>query len=98
MAEIVELGVGVAGGVHLGGGIEAGDRIALFGVRAVGDDVGERHLIELSGNLRHQDLSGVDRLYYAGNPNFALDFGRLGVNGRRRRVRHLSGESTAGCQ
>ena len=98
VAEIVKLGVGVSCGVHLGSGVEAGDRVARPHLRAILDDMGERHLIVLTGNLRHQNLSGVHCLYYTGNTNLVSDFLRLGLAGRRRRVGHLSRESTAGSE
>jgi hypothetical protein len=60
--------------------------------------MGERHLIELTGNLRHQDLSGVHRLYYTGNTNLALYFWLLGVTGGGRRVGDFGGETAAGGQ
>ncbi|MEI9973436.1 MAG: hypothetical protein WDO73_16165 [Ignavibacteriota bacterium] len=73
MAQVVELRIGVASGVHLSGGIERGDGVTLFHARAVGDNVGQRHLTVVAGNLRHHDLSGMDCLNYASNTNFALD-------------------------
>jgi hypothetical protein len=71
MAEVLELGLGVAGVIDLLGGVEGGDQITFLDAGAVGDELGECHPIVLAVDLGDQNFGGVDGLDGAGDAHFA---------------------------
>ena len=50
MAQILELGLCVPGGIHLRGGIKSGDEVPLFHLGPVGDELGQRQHAGLTLN------------------------------------------------
>ena len=77
MAEVVELGLRVAGEIDLLCAIEDGDEVALVDFGAVGDEFGESHGTALAPDLGDEDFGGTDGFDGAGDADFA--FGSRGV-------------------
>lgn len=77
MAEVVELGLCVAGEIDLRCAIEDGDEVALLDFGAIGDEFGESHWAALAPDLRDEDFGGADGFDRAGDADFT--FGSRGV-------------------
>jgi hypothetical protein len=81
MAEIVELGLGVAGKIDLLGAIEDGDEVALANFRSLGDEFGEGHGAALTPDLGDEDFGGADGFDGAGEADLALEARGIGRGG-----------------
>jgi hypothetical protein len=81
MAEVVELGLGVAGLIDLLGAVEDGDEVAILDFGAIGDEFGEGHGAALAPDLRDEDLGGADGFDDAGDADFAFGAGGVGRGG-----------------
>jgi hypothetical protein len=96
MAEIVELGLGVAGKIDLLSAIENSDEVALADFGSVGDEFGEGHGAALTPDLGDEDFGGADGFDGAGDADLAFEArgirsggvddwrGRLGTGGEEK--------------
>ena len=81
VAEVIELGLGVAGLVDLLGGVEDGDEVARVYFGPVGDELREGHGAALAEDLGHENLGGVHGFDDAGDADFAFYAGGIGGGG-----------------
>jgi hypothetical protein len=77
MAQVVELGLGVASEIDLLGAIEDRDEVAFFDPGSVGDELGKGHGAALTVDLGNEDFGGAHGFDDTGYADFA--FGTRGV-------------------
>jgi len=90
MAEVIELGLGVAGLIDLLGGVEDGDEVAGVHFGPIGDELREGHGAALAEDLGDEDLGRMDGFDDAGDADFAFysrGIGGSGVGDRGRGTR-----------
>jgi hypothetical protein len=81
MAEIVELGLGVASKIDLLSAIEDSHEVAQADFGPVGDEFGEGHGAALTPDLGNEDFGGVDGFDGAGDADLAFDARGIGSGG-----------------
>ena len=81
MAQVVELGLGIAGEIDLLSTIEDGDEIALADFGSVGDEFGEGHRSALTPDLGDEDFGGTDGFDGAGEADLAFEARGIGSGG-----------------
>jgi hypothetical protein len=91
MAEIVELGLRIAGEIDLLCAIEDGDEVALVDFGAIGDEFSEGHWATLAPDLGDEDFGGTDGFDDTGDADFtfgsrSVGSGGVGYGGRSTRT------------